>query len=236
MMDPEFWEFALYGLFILSLIVAFVAQIRVSTTFRRYSRQQTAAGFTAAQVARMILDSRGLTYVRIERVRGHLTDHFDPRSRTLRLSDAVCDSTSPAAIGVAAHEVGHAIQHAEHYAPITVRSRLAPVTSFASYASWIMIVLGLILVALGTIGNTFLLIGIGLFSVTVLFELVTLPCEFNASNRAMAILVRSGYYTSYELHASRKVLSAAAMTYVAALMTSIIQLLRLLLIFRRNSR
>ncbi len=229
-------EYVLYGLFLLSFLVAAVAQLRVSTTFRRYARRATRAGLTAAQVARMVLDSRGLSYVRIERVRGHLSDHYDPRSQTLRLSDSVCDNASPSAIGVAAHEAGHAIQHAERYAPLMLRQRLAPLTGLASYASWIFIVLGLVFLGLGVLSNTFLLIGVALFSVTTLFELVTLPCEFNASRRAMQVLEYSGYYSDSELRASRKVLTAAAMTYVAALMTSVIQLLRLILIFRRSQR
>ena len=223
----------LYGLLILSFVLALYAQLKVSSTFRRFSRTPTAAGMSVAHVARMILDSRGLRHVRIERVRGHLSDHYDPRSQVLRLSDGVYDNPTAAAIGVAAHEAGHAIQYAEGYFPVKLRTRLVPVTSFASGASWIFILLGLLL---GTLGQVFLLIGIVLFSVTTLFQLVTLPCEFDASRRAMTVLSGSGYFTRDELRASRKVLSAAALTYVAALLTSMLQLLRLLLIFGSRDR
>lgn len=226
-------DMLLYGLLMLSFLLALFAQWRVSSTFRRYGRVGTAAGMNAAQVARMILDQNGLHHVRIERVRGHLSDHYDPRAQVLRLSEGVHDNPSAAAIGVAAHEAGHAIQYARHYAPVVLRTRLVPVTNIASGASWIFILLGILL---GSLGSTFLVIGIVLFSVTTLFQLVTLPCEFNASGRAMAALSASGYYTREELSGARRVLSAAALTYVAALLTSVLQLLRLVLILGRNRR
>ena len=230
-------DYILYALAVASIILSLWAQIKVSSTFRKYSEVKTARGESASSVARMILNRNGLAYVRIERVGGNLTDHFDPRTNTLRLSDAVYDSSSAAAIGVAAHEAGHAVQHAVGYLPIKIRSRLVPITSFASRFSWIMILLGILFMALTpVIGYYTLLFGVGLFSVVTLFQLVTLPCEFNASRRAMEALSASGGYMKEELSASRRVLTAAALTYVAALATSVIQLLRLLSLLNNNRR
>ena len=210
------------------MIFSIWAQVKVKSTFNKYSRFRTGSGQTAAQVADMILARAGINNVTVERVRGSLTDHFDPRTNTLRLSDSVYDSTSAAAIGVAAHEAGHAIQHAEGYMPIKARSALAP--SFASRFTWLLVMAGLLMMSVNEygIGYYVMLGGIGLFSVVTLFELITLPCEFNASRRAMSALEDSGWYGREELTASRKVLTAAALTYVAALATSVIQLLRLL--------
>jgi Zn-dependent membrane protease YugP len=233
-------DIILYALFILALVISAYAQIKVSSTFNKYSRVFTGHGRTASDAARMILDSHGLYYVRIERVGGHLTDHFDPRDNVLRLSESVYGSTSASAVGVAAHEAGHAIQHAENYLPIVFRSKLVPITGFASRFTWILILLGSLLMAvgyLGEIGYYCMLAGVGLFSVTTVFQLVTLPCEYNASSRAMSELASCGWYTEQELKASRKVLSAAALTYVAALLVSVIQLLRfILLLMSRNNR
>ena len=228
---------ALYILCILSIFLALAAQIKVKTTFNKYSRMQTGRGRVAADVARMILDRNGLTNVRVERVGGSLTDHYDPRANVLRLSDSTYDNASAAAIGVAAHEAGHAIQHARRYMPIVLRSKLVPVTSFASRFSWIVIFLGALYSATDAIlGQNILLFGIGLFAVTTLFQLVTLPCEFDASKRAMEALRVSGWYTEQELSASTKTLRAAALTYVAAFLTSILQLLRLIVRFTGNRR
>lgn len=223
-------DLILYFLAIASMIFSIWAQIKVNGTFKKYSRLMTGGGRTAAEVAAMILARAGINNVRIERVGGSLTDHFDPRTNTLRLSDSVYDSQSAAAIGVAAHEVGHAIQHAEGYMPIKARSALAPAASFASRFTWLLVMAGLLMMSVNEygIGYYVMLGGIGLFSVVTLFELVTLPCEFNASRRAMAALRDCGYYGEEELSASRKVLTAAALTYVAALATSVIQLLRLI--------
>jgi Zn-dependent membrane protease YugP len=223
-------DLILYFLAIASMIFSIWAQIKVNGTFKKYSRLMTGGGRTAAEVAAMILARAGINNVRIERVGGSLTDHFDPRTNTLRLSDSVYDSQSAAAIGVAAHEVGHAIQHAEGYMPIRLRSALVPAVSFASRFTWLLVMAGLLMMSVNEygIGYYVMLGGIGLFSVVTLFELVTLPCEFNASRRAMAALRDCGYYGEEELSASRKVLTAAALTYVAALATSIIQLLRLI--------
>lgn len=223
-------DLILYFLAIASMIFSIWAQIKVNGTFKKYSRLMTGGGRTAAEVAAMILARAGINNVRIERVGGSLTDHFDPRTNTLRLSDSVYDSQSAAAIGVAAHEVGHAIQHAEGYMPIRLRSALVPAVSFASRFTWLLVMAGLFMMSVNEygIGYYVMLGGIGLFSVVTLFELVTLPCEFNASRRAMAALRDCGYYGEEELSASRKVLTAAALTYVAALATSVIQLLRLI--------
>ena len=233
------YEFFLYPAFIIAILVSFYAQIKVSTTFNKYSRVNTFRGKTAAEAAQMILSSKGLYGVRIERVPGNLTDHYDPRSNVLRLSDAVYSSSSAAAIGVAAHEAGHAIQHAEGYLPIAIRSKLVPVTNFASRMSWIVILLGSLMIVfsgVSDIGYTVVMAGIGLFSVTALFQLVTLPCEFNASRRALECLRESGWYSDMELSASRKVLTAAAMTYVAALFVTLMQIFRLLAVYGRRRK
>lgn len=223
---------ALYVLFLLTFVITVVIQIRVSTTFNKFSAVRTNAGKTGAQVARRILDAHGLYAVRIERVHGHLTDHYDPRARVLRLSAAVYDGATPSAIGVAAHEVGHAIQHAERYAPIEWRTKLVPAVNFASRFSWFAIIIGLFITYMSMIvGNYIISAGILLFAVTTLFHLVTLPCEFNASRRAITELELFSCYTEGELAMSRQVLRAAAMTYVAALAMSFIQLLRLIRIF-----
>ncbi len=229
-------DIILYLFAIAAMIFSIWAQFKVKNTFNQYSRVGTRNGMSAAQVADMILRQNGVYNVSIERVRGSLTDHFDPRTNTLRLSDSVYDSTSAAAIGVAAHEAGHAIQHAVGYVPIKVRMSLVPAASFASKFTWILIIVGSLIMALADsyLGYLIMLGGIGLFSIVTLFELVTLPCEFDASRRAMDALTNSGWYYNDELAASRKVLTAAALTYVAALVTSVIQLLRLINRIRRR--
>jgi len=233
-------EYALYLLFLLAIVIATVAQVRVSSMFHRYSRVQIASGRRAEEIALEMLRGAGLYDVRVERVRGHLTDHYDPTERVLRLSDGVYGERTAAAIGVAAHEAGHAIQHAEGYAPLRFRTSLVPIASFASNASWILILIGSLIMGFvglfGGVGYYLMLAGVGLFSVTTLFQLVTLPCEFDASRRALASMEGMGYFSSRELSDSKKVLSAAAMTYVASLLVSILQLLRLLLVLRRNDR
>ena len=230
-------EYVIYAATLVAIVLALYSQIKVSSTFRKYSSFITFERKTGAQVARMMLDRNGLYDVRIERVGGHLSDHYDPRSRVLRLSDGVYDSASVAAIGVAAHEAGHAVQHSVGYFPLKLRSRLVPVTSFASRFSWIIILLGALFMMLdGLLGYYVVLCGIALFAVTTMFQLITLPCEFNASGRAMQTLRDTCYYSKEELAASRRVLSAAAFTYVAATLVSILQLLRLLIRFTGNRR
>lgn len=238
-MNPDLFrlDYILYILCFLSILLSLYAQIKVTSTFRKYSSVYTRNGKTAREVARMILDRNRLYGVRIERVYGNLTDHYDPRSGTLRLSDSVYDSTSAAAVGVAAHEAGHAVQHATKYFPLVIRTRLVPITGFASRFSWLVIMAGILLMMLdGIIGYYTVLFGIGLFAVVTLFQLVTLPVEFNASRRAMAALEGSGSFERDELSASRRVLTAAALTYVAALLVSLLQLLRLVVRFTGNRR
>ena len=219
----------LYLLLIFAILASIAIQIQVSNIFSKYSRVKTANARTGAQVARRILDAHGLFDVRIDRVPGNLTDHYDPRSRVLCLSENVYDKSSPSAAGVAAHEVGHAIQHAENYAPITMRTKLVPLVTFASKFSWIAILLGIIIMyASSVLGSYMVTLGIILFAATTLFHLVTLPCEFDASRRALTELELCGWYSKSELGMSQKVLKAAAMTYVAALAVSALQLLRLI--------
>ena len=206
-----------------AILLGLIVQIRLSTTYSRYSKVQSRTGMTGHTAARRILDAAGLRHVPIECIQGELTDHFDPRSNVLRLSNGVYNSSSVAAIGVAAHECGHAIQYAEEYTPMKVRGALVKVTNFSSSISMFIVILGLIFSF-----RELALVGVALFSVVVLFQLVTLPVEFNASRRAVKIL--DGYMDREELSGVKSVLSAAAMTYVAALVSAIFQLIRLLAI------
>ena len=208
-----------------ALIFAMYAQSKVNTTFNKFRNVANRRGYTGAEIARRILDMNGLNHIIIERVAGNLTDHFDPKARVIRLSDSTYSSTSVAAIGVAAHEVGHAIQHSQGYLPIKVRNTIVPVVQIASYAAWPLAIIG-ILVSSQSLTN----FGIILFGAVVLFQLVTLPVEFNASNRAIRTLDENAILDDDELKASRKVLSAAAMTYVASAAVAIGNLLRLLVL------
>lgn len=214
-----------------AIIVAMVAQARVRNAFKKYSTVYSKKGITGSEVARMILDYNGLNHVKIERVSGSLSDHFDPRSNVVRLSDSTYSSTSVAAIGVAAHEVGHAIQYAQNYFPIRVRAGIIPVCKIGSNLSMPIVIIGIILSF-----PTLIYVGIVLFSAVVVFQLVTLPVEFNASSRAMKVLESNSFLDEEELVGSRKVLSAAAMTYVAALFVSLMNLLRMILIARGGGR
>lgn len=213
-----------------ALLFAGWAQIKVSSTFSKFSRVPSGTGLTGAQVARHILDRNGLYDVRIEQVAGNLTDHYDPRTRVLRLSNSVYGNSSIAAISVAAHEVGHAIQHAEGYFPLILRNNIAPVASFGSRMVGILVILGIIM------SVPFLTdLGIALFLAVVLFQLITLPVEFNASNRAL-IQLEDGIAPKENLKPAKKVLSAAALTYVAATLVAIGELLRLLSLSDRRKR
>ena len=218
-----------------AMIFAFWAQINVQTTFSRFKQVRNRRGLTAADVARRILDANGLNYVQIQRVSGELTDHYDPRAQVVRLSDSVYDSTSVAALGVAAHEVGHACQHAEDYVPLRIRSAIIPMTRIGSMLAMPVFILGLLFAQLSLYGNmvgdVFMMLGILLFSLSTLFQLVTLPTEFNASARALKTLESYGILDGDELVGARSTLRAAALTYVAALASSLASLLRLLLIF-----
>ena len=224
-MDPWFI------LLIVAMIFSMVAQTKVSSTFNKYSRVKNRAGFTGAQVATQMLQNAGIYDVSVQRVAGNLTDHYDPRTKTLRLSQGVYDSMSVAALGVAAHETGHAIQHDVGYAPLALRSFFVPLANFGSRLAFPLIVIGFI-VAGG--GSTLVTLGILFFSLSVAFTVITLPVEFNASHRAIDLLVADGFLTSDEIGGAKKVLSAAAMTYVAAAFAAVVQLLRLIAIFGRR--
>jgi len=212
-----------------TMLLAMWAQFRVSSTFKKYSKDRTYKGVTGAEAAREVLRSAGIHDVKIEKVHGHLTDHFDPRTNVIRLSESVYDAKTIAAVGVAAHEAGHAIQYAVHYAPIKIRTAILPVTSFGSKLAIPLVLIGLIFEMTGLIN-----IGILLFGAVVLFQLITLPVEFNASRRAIAAIRDTGLLTSEELPGSKRVLTAAALTYVGALAVSLAQLLRLILISNRR--
>lgn len=218
-----------YGLLIIGFVICAIASWNVNATFKRYQKIGNRRGITAAQVARQILDDNGLQFVAVERVSGSLTDHYDPRANVVRLSDSVYDSASVAAIGVAAHECGHAVQHATEYTPIKIRQAIIPLTQFGSYAWYFILILGLILSL-----RPLIYAGILLFSLIVLFQFVTLPVEFNASSRALKTLDAYHILEQDELTSARKVLTAAAMTYVASLVSSILQLVRLLGLVRRR--
>ena len=238
MLFGYFWGDWTFLILIPAMIFAFVEQSKVNSTFNRYAKVYNRRGLTGAEAARRVLDANGLYHVTIERVHGRLTDHYDPRAGVIRLSDAVYGSTGIAAVGVAAHEAGHAVQHAVGYVPIKVRAAIIPLTRFGSFLAMPLFIIGLLFAGgsyLGyEIGTIFMLTGILFFSFSTLFQLVTLPTEFNASARAMQALEDGGLLTADELPAAKATLSAAAMTYVAALATSLASLLRLILIFNRR--
>ena len=219
-----------YLVFILpALIISIVAQFKVKSTFSKYSKVES--GMTGAEAARRVLASHGVTNVSIEPVSGNLTDHFDPRSNVIRLSESVYNASSVAAVGVAAHEAGHAVQFAENYAPIVIRNKLVPLVNFGSSISWVVLMLGIFLSL-----DPLLWVGIALFALTTLFHLVTLPVELNASRRAIETIEGQYMLGDDEAKGAKKVLSAAAMTYVAALLVSLAQLLRFIMIFGRSRR
>jgi Zn-dependent membrane protease YugP len=218
-----------FVLLIPAIIISFWAQSKISSTFDKYSRIRNTKGYTGADVARIILDANGLNYVPIEVIPGKLTDHYDPRNKVMRLSPDVFHSNSVAAIGVAAHESGHAIQHKEHYSPLEIRNFIVPAVNFSSNASWIILILGMFL------GNPYIIrFGIILFAAVVIFQLITLPVEFDASKRAIRILENRNILYAEELKGAKEVLDAAAMTYVAAALMAISQLIRLIGISRRE--
>lgn len=219
------------------VILSLWASSNVNSTFSRYSRQFSRRNITGAQAAEQVLRSHGVYNVRIERVSGNLTDHFDPRTNVIRLSDNVYGSTSTAAIGVACHEAGHAVQYAQDYAPIRLRSAVIPATNLGSKLAMPLILIGLLLSAFGDISYTIIYLGIGCFGLSLVFQLITLPVEFNASHRAMTAIAQTGLLTEDEQKGARKTLQAAALTYVAATATALAQLLRLLILFgNRNNR
>lgn len=213
-----------------ALIISLWAQMRIKSSYDKYSRIHSSNGYTGSQVARMILDAYGLYDIPVNAIGGHLTDHYNPQSRVVNLSQGVYNSSSIAAIGVAAHEIGHAIQHQEGYMPIKVRTALVPIANFGSQAAWGLFFFGIIFKF-----NPLVNIGIIFFAAAVLFQLVTLPVEFNASNRAMKVLEAKNILYGEELKGARTVLTSAGLTYVAAAVTAIAQLLRLLAIRDRNN-
>lgn len=213
------------------LILSLWASFNVKSTFKRYSKQYSSRRITGAQAAQRVLSANGVSGVRIERIHGDLNDHFDPTANVIRLSDSVYDSTSTAAIGVACHEAGHAVQYAQSYAPIKFRAAIIPITNIGCKLAMPMIILGLLLASLGTMSNFFIYLGIAFFGLSVLFQFVTLPVEFNASRRAMNAIADVNILNEEEQRGARKTLTAAALTYVAATAVALMQLLRLVLIF-----
>ena len=218
------------------LILSLWASARVNSTFKKYSQQHSLRQITGAQAAQRVLQANGVYGVRIEHVSGNLTDHYDPKTNVIRLSDNVYNNTSTAAIGVACHEAGHAVQYAQDYSPIKVRTAIIPVTNFGSRLAMPLILLGLLFSAFGSFSNTLVYIGIACFGLSLIFQLITLPVEFNASRRALEAIQSAQLLSEDELRGARKTLSAAAMTYVAATAVSLAQLLRLITLFGGRGR
>lgn len=219
------------------LLLSLWASSRVNNTFKRYSTQYSSRRITGADAAKRVLQANGVYNVRIDRVSGNLTDHYDPKANVIRLSDSVWGSTSTAAIGVACHEAGHAVQYAQNYGPIKIRAVIIPLTNFGSKLAMPLILLGVILSSLGNLSYSLVYAGIACFSLSLVFQLITLPVEFNASRRAIAAIEDGNILTSDELVGARKTLRAAALTYVAAVAASLGQLIRLIILFggrRRN--
>ncbi|MBQ6890559.1 MAG: zinc metallopeptidase [Oscillospiraceae bacterium] len=216
------------------VIFSMWASSKVNSTFKKYSTQYSARRLTGAQAAQRVLSANGVSGVRIERISGELTDHYDPTANVIRLSDSVYDNPSTAAIGVACHEAGHAVQYAQNYSPIKLRAAIVPLTNIGSKLAMPLILLGIALTALGNASFFFIYAGIACFGLSLVFQLVTLPVEFNASRRAMAAIEQAGLLTEEEQKGAKKTLSAAAMTYVAATAVALSQLVRLLIIFGRH--
>jgi hypothetical protein len=223
-----------YVLVLIGVIICLIASARVKSTFNKYSRYASKSGLTGAQAAERMLHMSGIYDVQVQHVSGNLTDHYDPRNKTLNLSDSVYNSTSVAAVGVAAHECGHAIQHQQNYLPLNVRSAIVPAANIGSTLAWPLILIGLLFTS--STGTLLITIGIWLFSLAVLFQLVTLPVEFNASGRAVRFLDETGMLDAEELKYTKRVLKAAALTYVASAAAAILQLLRIILLFGGRRR
>lgn len=218
------------------VLLSLWASSNVKSTFNKYSRVFNRRGLTGAQAAQRVLAANGVQGVRIEQVSGNLTDHYDPRTNVIRLSGSVYSSTSTAAIGVACHEAGHAVQYAQNYAPIKLRAAIIPVTNLGSRLAMPLILLGLLMTSFGYLSDTLVYLGIASFGLSLVFQLVTLPVEFNASRRAMAAIAETGLLTEEEQRGAKKTLSAAAMTYVAATAVALAQLLRLIALFGNRRR
>lgn len=219
-----------------AVLLAVWASNRVNSTFQKYSKQYNSRHLTGAQAARYVLDRNGLRDIRIEHISGNLSDHYDPKANVIRLSDSVYNSTSSAAVGVACHEAGHAIQHAENYAPVRIRAAIIPITNIGSRLAVPLIVLGLVLSAMDAAWANVAYIGIACFALSTLFQLVTLPTEYNASKRAISAIEGGNLLIGEELEGAKKVLNAAALTYVAALAVSFMQLLRFVLLVNRRTK
>ena len=218
------------------IILSMWASSNVNSTFKKYAKQYSVRRLTGADAAQRVLSANGVSGVRIERISGNLTDHYDPRTNVIRLSDSVFSSTSTAAIGVACHEAGHAVQYAQSYAPIKIRAAIIPITNFGSKLAMPLILLGTVLPIIGEFSYVLVYIGIACFGLSVLFQLITLPVEFNASRRAMEAIQSAGLLTDEEQKGAKKTLKAAAMTYVAATATALAQMLRLIIIFGGRGR
>ena len=218
------------------ILLSLWASSNVNSTFKKYSKQYSSRRLTGAEAAQRVLSANGVRGVRIERVSGNLTDHYDPKTNVIRLSDSVYSDTSTAAIGVACHEAGHAVQYAESYAPIKIRAAIIPLTNFGSRIAMPLILAGILMTFLGSFSDTLVYLGIGAFAMSLVFQIVTLPVEFNASRRAMAAIENSNLLTAEEQRGARKTLNAAAMTYVAATAVALAQLLRLMALFGGRRR
>ena len=223
-------------LVLLCAVFAMWASANVNSTFKKFSKQNSIRGITGAQAAQRVLLANGIHGIRIERVSGNLTDHYDPRTNVIRLSDSVYNSTSTAAIGVACHEAGHAVQYAMNYAPIKLRAAIIPLTNFGTKIAWPLMLAGLLLSSMSYAFYNLVYVGIACFGLSLVFQLITLPVEFNASRRALVAIEEGNILTDDELVGARKTLRAAAMTYVAAVATSLAQLLRLLGIYGNRRR
>ena len=232
-MGYYYWD-PTYILVVIGAVICMIASARVKGTFNKYSQLRSMSGMNGAQVAQRVLQAAGIYDVQVRHVSGSLTDYYDPRTKTVNLSDPVYNATSVAALGVAAHECGHAIQHAKSYAPLSIRSALVPVANFGSMLAWPVILIGLLF---NTRSSGLIIdIGILLFSAAVLFQLVTLPVEFDASRRALVMLRTQGILADDELKYTRRVLKSAALTYVASAAAAILQLLRIILITNGRRR
>ena len=218
------------------ILLSLWASSNVNSTFKKYSKQYSSRRLTGAEAAQRVLSANGVYGVRIERVGGNLTDHYDPKTNVIRLSDSVYSNTSTAAIGVACHEAGHAVQYAENYAPIKVRAAIIPLTNFGSRIAMPLILAGILMTFLGSFSDTLVYLGIAAFGMSLVFQIVTLPVEFNASRRAMQAIESANLLTQEERRGARKTLTAAALTYVAATAVALAQLLRLILLFSGRRR
>ena len=240
---PYYGYYGFYGfdwtylyLILPCVLLSLWASSNVNSTFKKYANQYSMRRITGAQAAQRVLSANGLSGVRIERVGGNMTDHYDPKTNVIRLSDSVYDATSTAAIGVACHEAGHAVQYAHNYAPIKLRAAIVPITNIGAKLAMPLILLGIILTFLENFSFAFVYAGIACFGLSVVFQLVTLPVEFNASRRAMVAISEAGLLTEEEQKGARKTLTAAALTYVAATAVALAQLLRLLILFGGRRR